>query len=87
MFDKKSKSVQERIEEVEKVEPKPEDPYEDAYFDPDDDRESRLREVMQDSDKWDTSRLKPTTRRKKIGLACLVIGLVGYLILQYVVKG
>lgn len=50
-------------------------------------REARLSRVMQNSNRWNTSGLKPNTKRKKIGLACLVIGLVGYLILQYVVKG
>ena len=86
MFDKKSKPIQEDIEEEPEIEPSETEAvfYEDEA---ENNREARLKEVIEERNNWDTSRLKPTTRRKKIGLACLVIGLVGYLILQYVVKG
>ena len=57
------------------------------YNEAQDERAERLRDMMQSENKWSTQGLKPNTRRKKIGLICLVVGLVGYLVIQYVLKG
>jgi len=80
MFDRKD--LQKKIEEQEEIqETIPEG------FHTDDEREAKLRNIVESNNKWDTSGLKPNTRRKKIGIALLVAGLVGYLVLQYVIRG
>lgn len=80
-------------EEEKKLEKKPEEPMPEeeqpsgVYLSEREVRLGKVMNAMQDRGKWDASGLKPNTRRKKIGLALLVIGLVSYLVLQYVVKG
>ena len=88
MFDRKElrKKVEEEEQKRDSQESIPDEDEED-YDTAQDERADKLRDMMRVENKWDASGLKPNTRRKKIGIALLVIGLVGYLILQYVVKG
>jgi len=80
MFDRKE--LQKKIEEQEQIQENQE-----GYDNAQDERESRLRNIVESNNKWDASGLKPNTRRKKMGIALLVAGLVGYLVLQYVIRG
>ena len=87
MFDRKElqKKVEEQEQRQKNQEPAHQEPDEvDTEYD---ERANRLRDIVQSDSKWDTSGLKPNTRRKKIGITLLVVGLVGYLLLQYVLKG
>ena len=87
MFEKKDS--QKKVEEQEQTsqEFKSTDIDYTEYHEAQDERAERLRNMMQSESKWSTQGLKPNTRRKKIGLICLVVGLVGYLLLQYVIRG
>ena len=84
MFDRKE--LQKKVEEQEQIQNNQESANSE-YDEAQDERAERLRDMMQSENKWPTKGLKPNTRRKKIGIALLVIGLVGYLLLQYVIRG
>ena len=90
MFDRKEllKKVeeQEQKQKQNNQEPELQEPADVEYDGAQEERASRLRDMMQSENKWSTQGLKPNTRRKKIGLACLIIGLAGYLIIQYVLR-
>ena len=81
MFDRKE--LQKKVEEQEQIQ---ENNVPEGFHE-EDERASRLRNIVDSNNKWDASGLKPNTRRKKIGIALLVAGLVGYLVLQYVIRG
>ncbi len=83
MFEKKK--TKEKVAEQEQGQEQ--EPADAEYDEAQDERANRLRDRIQSENKWDTKGLKPNTRRKKIGIALLVIGLVGYLLLQYVIRG
>ena len=84
MFDTfEKKEPKKKVIEQEQVSQEPADA---EYDNAQDERAERLRDMMQSESKWSTQGLKPNTRRKKIGIALLVIGLVGYLLLQYVIR-
>ena len=86
MFDRKEllKKVEEQEQEQEQNNRELADT---EYDNAQDERAERLRNMMQSDSRWSTQGLKPNTRRKKIGLICLVVGLVGYLLIQYVLRG
>ena len=85
MFDTfEKKEPKEKIKEQQQSSQEPTDT---EYDEAQDERAERLRDRMQSESRWNTKGLKPNTRRKKIGITLLVVGLVGYLLLQYVIRG
>ena len=87
MFDRKELLKKVKEEEQKQDNQVPQEPADAEYDEAQDERAERLRDMMQSESKWSTKGLKPNTRRKKIGIALLIIGLVGYLLLQYVIRG
>ena len=83
MFEKKE--TKEKVVEQEQEQER--EPADTEYDEAQEERAERLRDMMQSESKWNTQGLKPNTRRKKIGIVLLVIGLIGYLLLQYVIRG
>jgi len=86
MFDRKE--LRKKVEEQEQIQENqtPQEPADTEYDKAQEERAERLRDMIQAENRWSTQGLKPNTRRKKIGIL-LIVGLVGYLLLQYVIRG
>ena len=87
MFDRNDKELSERRDqEEERIRRQGIKESMSEHNDENEDRKAKLQRITEES-KWSTQGLKPNTNRKKIGLVCLIAGLIGYLVLQYVIKG